>query len=315
MELDLSVDAFEHRMATTKSKETARVYARAARKMLRFLGEDPPEGYVSLTDMPANLLEDFVGWLVHTEGMRATTVRLMLIGAQQYIRFRRRQGETLVDFHDPDVPKAEHNPPRVLTVSEHREVLDAMLDVPEPSGTALTVMALTGMRSQEVVKLELAGIELVPDPDDPGLRWVVFNVLGKGRKKRKVPLLLEGRDQLIEYLGEWRARRADPKWLFPSKNKRPLTTRALRLHVEAIRDMTGITDFSSHVLRHTYATRLDEMGVSEFLVMQLLGHEAPRAGSGIARVTARHYVQHDMDSLLRRLRSVRFIDDQPEEAA
>jgi len=314
VELDLSIDAFERRMTTTKSRETARVYARAARKLMRFLGEDPPEGYVSLTDMPPNMLEDFVGWLVHTEGMRATTVRLMLIGAQQYVRFRRRQGETLVDFHDPDVPKAEHNPPRVLTVSEHREVLDAFLDVPEPSGTALTVMALTGMRSQEVVKLELGSIELVTDPDFEDLRWVAFDVLGKGRKRRKVPMLLEGRDQLIDYLGEWRARHADPKWLFPSKNKKPMTTRSLRLHIEAVRDMTGISDFTSHVLRHTYATRLDELGVSEFLVMQLLGHEAPRAGSGIARVTARHYVQHDMANVLRRLRSVRFIDE-PEEAA
>lgn len=309
--MDLSVNAFEDRVATTKSKETARVYGRAARKLMRFLGEDPPEGYVSLVSMPPNLFEDFVGWLIHHEQMSSTSVKLMVVGAQQYIRFRRRQGEELANFHDPDVPRTEVKPARVLSPYEHREVLDAMLDIPEPSGTALTVMAFTGMRSQEVVKLELGGLKVVPDPDTD-MRWVVFDVLGKGRKKRQVPLLQEGYEHLLTYLSEWRSSRADPRWLFPSKNKRPLTTRALRLHVETIRLTTGIDDFTSHVLRHTYATRLDEMGVSEFMVMQLLGHEAPRGG--VSRTTARHYVNHSMDTMLRQLRPVRFIDE-PEEAA
>jgi len=96
---------------------------------------------------------------------------------------------------------------------------------------------------------------------------------GKGRKDRYVPLcglLVRG---LERYLESERPR----QWLFNGKNARGeavgLSTNGVQWVVKQAGQQSGIAkQVTTHVLRHSYATHLLEMGPDIMTLKDLLGH-------------------------------------------
>ena len=104
-------------------------------------------------------------------------------------------------------------------------------------------------------------------------RKVLHVTNGKGGKQRYLPLcdvLLQG---IIKYLNV-----ENPvEWLFSGNNRNgdhvPLTPRGIQYVVKQAREKSGILKhITTHVLRHTYATHLLEMGLDIMSVKDLLGH-------------------------------------------
>jgi site-specific recombinase XerD len=85
----------------------------------------------------------------------------------------------------------------------------------------------------------------------------------------------------------WRALRPPPPLLFPSAlGPRPIHPETVRTAVrEAARAAKIKKRVTPHVLRHSFATHLLEMGVEMRIIQQLLGHASLRTTAMYAQVT------------------------------
>ena len=60
----------------------------------------------------------------------------------------------------------------------------------------------------------------------------------------------------------------------------------------------GIEDLRAYDLRHTFATRLVERGVHDFVISALLGHARPRSGFGFASRMTPGYAHATWDTMV-----------------
>lgn len=277
------VTDYHQRLVELKSKATADAYLIGVWCFGLYCRD---AGITDLNKASPALLEDFVRYMVTERDVSYGTAKLRLIGAQSWLKYRRLRGEKIPDFARPDLPKNHVPDPIVLDVNELSAYFAKMVDLHEPIRTVCLMMPLCGLRCEEVVRLRMDSMTVYDDG------WVVFSFKGKGKKPRHVPLLRQGNTVLRQYLTGYRATRpTDNPWLFPGHLKGDhVATRTVRKWVDKIEADLGI-HMSPHVLRKTYSTMLDSMGVSPFKIAQLLGHAD-------IRVTSRHYVKHSVDTLI-----------------
>jgi integrase len=80
-----------------------------------------------------------------------------------------------------------------------------------------------------------------------------------------------------------------PEWIFPGLGSRgPITVTSVGKAVERSREHFGINPFTSHDLRRTAATRMEEIGISPFIVAHVLGHVSVTKASITSKVYARY---------------------------
>lgn len=123
-----------------------------------------------------------------------------------------------------------------------------------------------GLRVSELVKLRPSNI-----------RWDVGIVEvrdGKGGRDRSVPIT----DETRGWLSAWAAKRpAHAKRFFSTLIGRPMSVRYIQVFVKRVAAKARIANaerVSPHTLRHTYATRMLEQGLSVREVQALLGHSS-----------------------------------------
>lgn len=165
-------------------------------------------------------------------------------------------------------PRVGRKLPKVLTTGD----VGALLEAPEDSlrglrdRAMLHVMYAAGLRVSELVGLKLGDLDL---------RKGVVMPLGKGQKRRLVPLGEPALDALDAYL----KRRAElpgaagTAVVFLSPRGGALTRQAAWKMITRYARSVGIAKPSSpHKLRHSFATHLLEGGADLRSVQALLGH-------------------------------------------
>jgi integrase len=151
-----------------------------------------------------------------------------------------------------DFVKHYRNKGRALTSDEQAAFIKALDN--EPTRPLWLFYMLSGCRCNEALTL------LWQDIDEEQQRIYI-----RGTKtyysKRYIPLF----PQLSELLAE-----------IPHNNERvfPYTVRVIKLHFDRIRRANGFT-FRIHDLRHTFATRCLESGITINTVSKWLGHSSP----------------------------------------
>jgi site-specific recombinase XerD len=167
-------------------------------------------------------------------------------------------------------PRMQKPPVRALSARELGRLFSAAEGedwIDKRNTAVLALMAKAGLRVGEVIALELGDIEL-----NARSGWAIIR-MGKGNKKRRVPLNSDVRRALQAYL----AVRPDvpAKALFVSRTGTPLSARDVqRLVAELARKARIEGKVTPHILRHTFATRLLERGADVVAVAALLGHES-----------------------------------------
>jgi integrase len=151
------------------------------------------------------------------------------------------------------MPRLQERPPDRLTDDEVRR----LRGLPEPYGFVARFGIGTGLRWGELIRAQ--------SPDVQGGSLVVHQT--KSGKLRRVPLSPGLQGELSGRVGR----------LMPLTDGTGFTRQVRRL--------TGIERFHPHQMRHTFACRMLEAGVSLAAVQQLLGHSTVVMTQRYARIS------------------------------
>lgn len=142
----------------------------------------------------------------------------------------------------------------------------------ETAGKAILVLALTGCRRNEILKLRREEVDI----EGRCLRLSDTKTGAQIRPCGKAVLDILS-DQLASH---------DSEWAFPSpKIDGPMVN--IRKPMQKLCELAEFDDVTPHTLRHSYATVAHELGYSELTIAGLLGHS-------LGTVTSRyaHHVDH-----------------------
>jgi integrase/recombinase XerC len=174
------------------------------------------------------------------------------------------------------MPKQEQYMPVFLSVDEVFALLEAPgLDdtFAERDNAMLELLYSTGIRVSELVGCNMINLDF----DNEMLR-----IKGKGNKERLVPIgspainalkmYLPKRDEMLKRCLQ-KGKKVDAKAVFLNSRGSRLTSRSVERQVAHYGQRAGIDKpVTPHVLRHSFATHLLEMGADLRSVQELLGH-------------------------------------------
>jgi len=168
-----------------------------------------------------------------------------------------------------EAPRMSRKLPGLLAAHEVLRLLAAP-DQQELRGVRDAAMLHTlyasGLRVSELVELRLADVDLAAG---------VVSPLGKGQKRRVVPLGELAIDSVGRYLAEVRGQwaRVNERCMFVTQRGGGMTRQAFWKNIKRYARVAGITKrVSPHTLRHSFATHLLEGGADLRVVQTLLGH-------------------------------------------
>lgn len=170
-------------------------------------------------------------------------------------------------------PKDAERLTPVLTPAEIDRLLRA-LRVPKYR-VFFTLLYATGMRLREACLLETCDVHAA--------RGLIHVRHGKGGRERVVMLS----ERLLEILRNyWRFQRPPAPWLFASSKGTPLNAEVARAALRrAAVDLPAGVPVTPHLLRHSFATHLLEMGTDLRVIQVLLGHRSIRTTARYAHVS------------------------------
>jgi site-specific recombinase XerD len=173
-------------------------------------------------------------------------------------------------------PKVRQKLPDILSGTEVDKLLEA-LESTTYRAIVMTAYAV-GLRISEVCALETGDL----DPK----RKLIHVRHAKGGRDRYVPLPERVHFALREY---WKAVRPTGPQLFPGRKTGSCVSHAaVRANLKAAAQKARITKrVTPHVMRHTFATHLLELGTDVRVIQMLLGHRSIRTTLRYTRVTPR----------------------------
>lgn len=204
-------------------------------------------------------VRDFLLHLVRDQGLSASTHGVCLASLRFLYKVTLRRPEVVAQLPAPR--RSGLVLPQVLSGSEVQKLLGCI--TPIRPRTICTLIYATGLRITEARQL------LVSDVDSQ--RGVLHVRQGKGQRDRDLPL----GDKLLGVLREyWRIVRPSGPYLFPGDVPGTCFTRtAVRDALWRAARAAGIRRrVYAHMLRHSFATHLLEMGVDVRTIQVLLGH-------------------------------------------
>jgi site-specific recombinase XerD len=167
------------------------------------------------------------------------------------------------------LPKLPKSLPEPLGEEEIQRVLSATLDGTRERLRNFSIMMLfldTGIRLDELVNLKLSRIDFAVGE---------MTIFGKGSKERKVPLGLQAKKALLDYLAKERPDPANPQdedLIFLTVDGFPITHGAVEKMFQRVKKLTGVPKLHPHACRHTFSVRYLVNGGDAFSLQRILGH-------------------------------------------
>ena len=172
-------------------------------------------------------------------------------------------------------PRKVRHLPNVLSGTEV-EALLAAFDKPKYRSVAM-VMYSAGLRISEACRLKIGDID--------SKRMLLQVRQGKGGQDRSVMLSRRLLENLRRY---WKQERPS-EYLFPSRRAPHLCPASVRQVMRRAAQKAGLRKrVHPHLLRHSFATHLVEMGTDVTVIQALLGHRYLKATTCYTQVSRRH---------------------------
>jgi site-specific recombinase XerD len=164
-------------------------------------------------------------------------------------------------------PRKQFILPKVMSRGEVERLFQANSD--PFTRSVISLLYGSGLRIGEVKSLKLVDIKTEEK--------VLHISQSKGNKDRRT-LLSE--KQILQLRAYWKSLRVKPKiYLYESpQSRKPYHERSLQLVVTQAMKRAGLEDkgYTSHTLRHSFATHMLDRGVDIHTIKELLGHSDMR---------------------------------------
>lgn len=249
-----------------RAENTQRCYLRCARHFAAHHGRSPER-------MGESEIKEYLIHLIEEKGISPATHHMHVASLKFLYKVTLRRPEAVARVPFPKVPRRL---PQILTGSEALRLLSCVTSIKYRAIGAVIYGA--GLRVTEACSLK------PEDIDSP--RGLIHVRQGKGRKDREVMLGQRLLSMLREY---WRVVRPRSDWLFPSR-----TSSARPVHVRTVREALYKAAQAArlkrrvgpHLLRHSFATHLLELGYDLEIIQSLLGHSSAKTTRRYTRLQA-----------------------------
>jgi len=231
------------------------------------------------------------GWLseLSNSGLTSRSLARHLSAVRGLIRFLVREGIVAQDPTDRAArPRIGRRLPKTLSEPE----LMTLLEAPRKDcirglrdRAMLALMYACGLRVTEIIDLQLGDLDI---------QRGILTVLGKGQKRRLVPIADSALERLTQYLEAAALAGSKPRsprkpYLFPSPRGGRLTRQAFWKIVRNYAAAAGIRgNIYPHRLRHSFATHLLQGGADLRSVQTFLGHADISTTEIYTHVTREH---------------------------
>ena len=267
------VDRFLEMMSAERgaAQNTLEAYGRDVSQFLEYCGN------VSLKNISADDIADFVQYLSTTEQLSSKTVARKISAVREFFKFL--YTDKIIKENpaaDVQTPKQQKPLPKFLTREEIKQLIQAAKEENSPAGRRMCVMLelmyACGLRVSELVSLPENCINF-------DKRQIL--VRGKGSKERIVPVAPQAVEAVLDYVSyrDYFIKGGRKSiWLFPSKSSTSghITRYTFCKHLKEIAIHAGISPqkITPHVLRYSFATHLLNNDVDLRSVQKMLGHES-----------------------------------------
>ena len=278
------------------SPQTRKSYRDAYRKLLPYVAKKCGRSVdvLRVADVSRDRVLSFLDHLERDCGNSARTRNQRLAAIMSLAKYISTQSPEHVEWFGSlrSIP-SKKTTNRLITYLE-REEMDAIMSAPDSSTergfrdrVMLRFLYNTGARADEVAKMKVRDVHFSANKGETG----VVDIMGKGRKQRRCPLMKTTEDELRAMIG---SRTADSP-LFVGRQGHPMTRYGIHRLVAkyakaAARNIPAIADKrpSPHTIRRTTATHLVEAGVDVNTVRAWMGHASIE--------TTNVYVEISMDA-------------------
>jgi len=173
--------------------------------------------------------------------------------------------------------RKDDRPNKDLGPFEVQRILDGLLEVDFRYYTIVLTLVTTGLRNEELCNLTMGSIK-----QDTIIGGYYFEVIGKGNKRRDVPIKRIVLDKILKYRQTYYLsslnNSADDAPLFVTRNGKKYSpsylAQALKKVIhEKLADLQIQSNVTTHSFRHAYAIISHLNKVDVYDIMRSLGHE------------------------------------------
>ncbi len=206
-----------------------------------------------------------------SQGLSTRTVNRKLSSLRSFFRFLVRKGVIKVNpMNRVTAPKISKRLPEFVPESDMNKLEQHDIFGDDFEGVRnrliMTMFYYTGMRLSELVSLTLASIDL---------NSMTIRVTGKGNKERIIPIHPDLLPFIECYLKAREATVVTCNSFFVTSKGKPVYPKLIyRVVHHYLTLITPLQKRSPHVLRHTFATHLLNMGADLNAIKELLGHSS-----------------------------------------
>lgn len=206
------------------------------------------------------------------KGFSKVSISRKISAIKSYITFLEKFNYSKNNYSELiSIPKKSKSLPKVMTKKEVSQLIKHVEMNTKKNlrdDALIELLYSTGLRVSEIANLKLKDINLKKSE---------IKILGKGNKERIVIFNNKSKEKIIRYLkNDKRYISIKTEALFQNKFKEALSTRSIQRILKKYLNFSGINSkYSTHTLRHTFATHLLEGGADIKVIQQLMGHSSP----------------------------------------
>lgn len=240
-----------------RSPRSQDAYGRDLIAFARYLG-------TPIKDATRQEINRYTLHLLRDRKLKVVTVRRNLSALRSFYKYLRREDlRSGNPAEDVELPKAEQRRHKALRVQEMVSVLTTPMVSRNSIRDRAVIEVLYGSGLR---RAELAGLTL----DDVDFTAQLASVLGKGNKRRTVPLSAASISAMQTYLHI--RPEVESRAFFLSERRGELGLRQVWSIVKAQVRASGLPKASTHWMRHSFATHYIEAGGDLSSLQRMLGH-------------------------------------------